>query len=60
MKAIDPVCGMEVDTAQTSFKASHEGRAYHFCTRLCMVLFQQTPNDYLVKHEKRENGNEKI
>ena len=58
MKALDPVCGMEVDTDKTSFKVSHEGHTYHFCTRLCMVLFRDAPNEYLMK--LGEKGDEKV
>jgi YHS domain-containing protein len=29
--AIDPVCGMEVDTATATLTSEHEGTVYYFC-----------------------------
>ena len=45
--AIDPVCGMEVDKNTTVFKAEHSGQTYSFCSRGCMLDFQETPEKYL-------------
>ena len=45
--AIDPVCGMQVDTERAQFKAEHDGRTYHFCSRGCMLDFQEDPEQYL-------------
>jgi len=45
--AIDPVCGMQVDAMTTSHKADHEGTAYYFCSRGCMLDFQDAPEKYL-------------
>ena len=46
-KAIDPVCGMEVDPNMTVFKAEHNGLTYYFCSRGCMLDFQESPEKYL-------------
>lgn len=46
-KATDPVCGMEVDTEQAQFKATHEGQTFYFCSRGCMLDFQEEPERYL-------------
>jgi Cu+-exporting ATPase len=46
-KAIDPVCGMTVDSATTSHHASHEGVDYHFCCAGCRAKFIADPQRYL-------------
>ena len=43
----DPVCGMDVDPNQTPFKAEHAGKTYYFCSRGCMLDFQEDPERYL-------------
>lgn len=45
-KAIDLVCGMEVETtsAQT---ASHKGETYYFCSSSCQKHFIDNPEDYV-------------
>lgn len=45
--AIDPVCGMEVDTEQTEHRLEHDGKTYYFCSRGCMLDFQDEPGRYL-------------
>jgi P-type Cu+ transporter len=45
--AIDPVCGMSVDTDNAQFTAEHEGTTYYFCSRGCMLDFQDEPERYL-------------
>ena len=45
--AKDPVCGMEVDTERTEHRAEHEGKTYYFCSRGCMLDFQDEPGRYL-------------
>jgi YHS domain-containing protein len=44
-KAVDPVCGMTVDTAgaRSSF---YDGRAYYFCSQNCREKFEKSPADY--------------
>lgn len=44
---IDPVCGMEVDTATTELSLEHDGRTYWFCSRGCLLDFQDDPDKYL-------------
>ena len=41
--AVDPVCGMQVDTETTPNKLEHEGTTYYFCSRGCMLDFQDEP-----------------
>ena len=45
--AIDPVCGMEVDTTTSELSWEHDGTTYWFCGRGCMLDFQDDPAKYL-------------
>jgi P-type Cu+ transporter len=45
--AIDPVCGMEVDTETSELKSDFDGKTYWFCGRGCMLDFQEDPEKYL-------------
>jgi len=45
--AKDPVCGMDVDTDNAQFQAEHGGQTYYFCSRGCMLDFQDEPARYL-------------
>jgi Cu+-exporting ATPase len=45
--AIDPVCGMEVDTTTSQLSLEHEGVTYWFCGRGCLLDFQDDPAAYL-------------
>ena len=44
---IDPVCGMEVDTEHAQYTLEHNGETYYFCSRGCMLEFQDDPKKYL-------------
>jgi Cu+-exporting ATPase len=51
-KALDPVCGMTVDTekARTSAPpkiADHGGKTYYFCSHSCVAKFKADPETYL-------------
>ena len=46
-KAIDPVCGMEVDTSTAQYKTVYKGRIYYFCSHQCKVEFEKNPEYYL-------------
>ncbi len=50
--AIDPVCGMEVETEGAPLTVEHEGTTYYFCGRGCMLDFQDEPEKYLVADYK--------
>ncbi len=52
MKAIDPVCGMEVDTATAEWKTEYQGQTYYFSAPGCKRGFESDPDKYL----KREAG----
>jgi P-type Cu+ transporter len=44
MTAIDPICGMDVDTADPpGGTAEHEGRTYYFCQPGCLKAFTSDP-----------------
>ena len=45
--AIDPVCGMEVDTETSDLKLEHDGTTYWFCSRGCFLEFRDDPWKYL-------------
>jgi Cu+-exporting ATPase len=45
--AIDPVCGMEVDTETSDLKLEYEGTEYWFCGKGCLLEFRDDPDTYL-------------
>jgi Cu+-exporting ATPase len=45
--AIDPVCGMEVDTATSSLSYEYDGTTYWFCGKGCLLEFKDDPDKYL-------------
>ncbi|WP_156466975.1 heavy metal-binding domain-containing protein, partial [Phenylobacterium sp. CCH9-H3] len=44
---IDPVCGMTVDAAASTYRAEHEGRLFRFCSGGCRAKFVADPTKYL-------------
>ncbi len=44
--AIDPVCGMTVDTATAEYRSFREGKPYYFCSAGCKVSFDKNPEKY--------------
>lgn len=47
MTAIDPVCGMEVDTATAEWKTEYQGQTYYFCAPGCKRSFEKEPEKFL-------------
>ncbi len=45
--AIDPVCGMEVDTTTAQWTFEYKGTTYYFCGKGCMLEFRDDPEKYL-------------
>ncbi|CAN0080665.1 unnamed protein product, partial [Discosporangium mesarthrocarpum] len=45
--AIDPVCGMSVDTSAGKPRHDHGGETYHFCSQGCCDRFAGDPEHYL-------------
>jgi len=39
MKAIDPICQMEVDTETAKFQAAKDGKTFYFCSKHCLDQF---------------------
>ena len=47
MKAIDPVCGMEVETETAEWKTKYQGATYYFCAPGCKRSFEKEPEKFL-------------
>jgi Cu+-exporting ATPase len=47
--AIDPVCGMTVDTSKAAGSFSHDGEIYFFCGLHCLERFRKDPESFLTK-----------
>jgi Cu+-exporting ATPase len=45
--ATDPVCGMQVDTDVAQWKSEHDGQMYYFCSKGCMLDFNEDPQKFL-------------
>ena len=45
-KSLDPVCGMEV-SREKGFSKMYHGEEYRFCSRNCLIKFDDTPDKYL-------------
>jgi Cu+-exporting ATPase len=45
-KAVDPICGMQVDTAAARHTSSYQGRTYYFCCGGCKAKFEAEPGRY--------------
>ena len=44
-QAVDPVCGMTVQTASAK-SAVYDGHVYYFCSQDCRAKFEATPASY--------------
>jgi Cu+-exporting ATPase len=52
MKAIDPVCQMEVDPKGAAGRSEYRGETYYFCSLGCKRSFDEDPEKFLSgKHE---------
>ena len=47
MTAIDPVCGMEVETTTAEWKTEYQGQTYYFCAPGCKRSFEKEPERFL-------------
>lgn len=43
----DPVCGMQVDPAETTHQSDHLGTTYYFCSDRCRERFVGNPSQFL-------------
>jgi xanthine dehydrogenase accessory factor len=50
--AVDPVCGMIVETATARHHSTYDGRDFYFCCPACKQMFERNPQEYLVQHER--------
>ncbi len=46
-EAIDPVCGMTVETSGAAYRAEHGHQVYYFCCAQCRQRFEKEPDHYL-------------
>ena len=47
MKAIDPVCGMDVDTETAQWKTEYNNTTYYFCGPGCKRSFEKDPGKFI-------------
>jgi YHS domain-containing protein len=45
--AIDPVCGMSVDTEHAEYRSFQKGDTYYFCSAGCKETFDKDPGTYI-------------
>jgi Cu+-exporting ATPase len=46
-QAIDPVCGMTVDTEAAEHKSEYQGTTYYFCAPGCKRAFDKNPTEFI-------------
>lgn len=46
-KALDVVCGMELNPVSTKLHAEHKGEVYYFCSTTCKNHFVSSPEKYV-------------
>lgn len=51
-KAIDPVCGMTVETEGAQLTYEYKGSTYYFCGRGCLLEFKDDPERFLAADHK--------
>ena len=44
----DPVCGMEIDSAEAAASEEYGGKTYYFCSEGCHQQFVAAPEQYAV------------
>ena len=54
--AIDPVCGMQVQTATAPARTEHGGHGYHFCSDRCRERFVRDPERFTKEMKMRMNA----
>jgi Cu+-exporting ATPase len=50
--AIDPVCGMSVETEGAKLTLEYEGTTYYFCGKGCLLEFKDDPERFLAADHK--------
>ena len=56
VRAVDPVCGMQVDASPDSYNCEHDGETYFFCCAGCLTKFQAAPERYLAPPPANETA----
>ena len=46
-EAVDPICGMSVNTANARHTSVHQSKTYYFCCLRCKETFEQNPSQYV-------------
>jgi Cu+-exporting ATPase len=46
IKAIDPICKMEVNIATAKYYSDYKGKRYYFCSDYCKQRFDETPEQF--------------
>jgi len=49
--AIDPICHMEVETANAQYTYDYEGETYYFCCAGCKLTFSKNPEQYIQQEQ---------
>ena len=49
--AIDPVCGMSVDTQHAEYRSFQNAETYYFCSAGCKETFDKEPGKYIGRQE---------
>ncbi len=57
--AIDPVCGMSVDTAK-GLKTEYGGKSYYFCSPHCQTTFEREAEGYAANGKSMKSIKEKM
>ncbi|MFH1490022.1 MAG: YHS domain-containing protein [Pseudomonadota bacterium] len=56
VKAVDPVCGMDVEPGRTKLVSVHKGQSYWFCAEACRRAFEADPKKYLEPKPVKKKG----
>jgi Cu+-exporting ATPase len=56
--AVDPVCGMRIDSSKTRFTSDYDGMRYYFCSETCKHRFDHDPPAYLQSEITATNKSE--
>lgn len=49
MQVTDPVCGMQIDSAQAAATEVFQRQSYYFCSASCHDKFRASPERYVKK-----------
>ncbi|MGC1551123.1 MAG: heavy metal translocating P-type ATPase [Rhodanobacter sp.] len=55
-KAIDPICGMQVDVDTSKHSSTHADHTFHFCCGGCKAKFEAAPERYLAPSKSVEGA----